>query len=136
MDTQADVNICLSFYYPKDHMLILLTFEVSDGKSHGPLLRPDKCEEELVGVKNKKKEKILNNIVIACTFAPPVSLRLFYPALLFSNPSFHFFSDAAHVPTSDSDLHDGISPCLPAALLEVCACACVRLSAFECVRKC
>lgn len=94
-------------------MFILLTFAVSDGMSHALSPRPGKREEELVGVKNKK---LLKNMAAASksrTFAPSAS---FFFSCLFSNPSFHFFSDAAHVPTSDSDLHDVFGLCLPAAL--------------------
>lgn len=54
----------------------------------------------------------------SCAFAPSLPLAPFFFSLVVlpSIPSFHFFSDAAHVPTSDSDLHDGIGLCLAAAL--------------------
>lgn len=58
-----------------------------------------------------------------------------------SLPSFHVCSDASHVPTSDSDLHDVIGLCLPAALWKpVCvlvpACGCLHLSEFASVNMC
>lgn len=55
MHAQAIIDICLYSYDPKGHLLILLTFAVSDGMSHALSPQPGEREEELLGVKNKKK---------------------------------------------------------------------------------
>lgn len=64
--TQADIHICHRFYYPGGHMLILLTFAVSDGMSHTLSPRPGRREEEAAGgqehksFSGKKKKKRKN----------------------------------------------------------------------------
>lgn len=87
----------------------MLIFVVSDDMSHTVSPRPGKHEEQPVGSRAQKIQKKTPPLT-------PVALLCLSFSLLSSIPSFHFLSDAAHVPASDSDLHDVIGLCLPAAL--------------------
>lgn len=49
---QVVIHICLCFFYPADHMLILSTCAVSCGMSHTLSPQPGKHEEQRVGVTN------------------------------------------------------------------------------------
>lgn len=99
--------------------------------------------EQATGGGEKKTHKPLRSAITVSESFTFATSHL--PPCLLLSPlfPFHLFSNAMHVATSDSNLHDAIVLCLPAALLKrvcVCvstfACACLSLSVFAGVNVC